>query len=68
GVILDGLAKVKGEVGRGSRYNSSLNYIHNSNKKRWAIVFSEDKEKGIDIISNENKEIRMVRKNIDNNI
>lgn len=68
GIILDGLAKVKGEVGRGSRYNSSLNYIHNSNKKRWAVVFSEDKEKGIDIISNENREIRMIRKNIDNNI
>ncbi|MBQ2257377.1 MAG: hypothetical protein II247_01715, partial [Lachnospiraceae bacterium] len=63
-----GLARVRGEVGRGSRYNSSLNYIHNSNKKRWAIVFSEDKEKGIDIISNENKQIRMTRENIDDKI
>ena len=68
GVVLDGLARVRGEVGRGSRYNSSLNYIHNSNKKRWAIVFSEDKEKGIDIISNENKQIRMTRENIDDKI
>lgn len=62
-IILDGIASVKGEVGRGSRYNSAVNYIACDNIKatrgnnaegikRCAIVRSEDKEKGLKIISN----------------
>lgn len=46
-VILDGDAKVEGDVGRGSRYNSSVNYI--AGKERYAIIVSEDKENGIEI-------------------
>lgn len=50
GVILDGEAVVTGDRGRGSRYNSSYNYIHlDKSKNRYAVVVSEDKEKGIGI-------------------
>lgn len=47
GVILDGIAKGKGNPGRGSRYNSAVTYIKNkaSNKlrrKMFAVVCSED--------------------------
>lgn len=62
-IVLDGIASVPGEIGRGSRYNSAVNYIDNANIKatkgddaegikRCAIVRSEDKEKGLKIISN----------------
>lgn len=48
GIILDGEAKVEGDRGRGARYNSANNYI--ANKNRYAIVVSEDKDKGIRIL------------------
>lgn len=52
-IILDGIAKVPGEKKRGARYNSALNYIANAEgKKRCAVIRSEDKEKGLEIISN----------------
>ena len=49
GVILDGDAKIEGDLGRGSRYNSSRNYIVGT--ERYAVIVSEDKTKGIEIIS-----------------
>lgn len=63
-IILDGIAVVEGEIGRGARYNSAVNYINCANikatkgdaaegVKRCAIIRSEDKEKGIEIISND---------------
>ncbi|MBO5030299.1 MAG: hypothetical protein J6D08_00185 [Lachnospiraceae bacterium] len=53
GVILDGKAVVKGNVGRGSRFNSAETYVFNKRKrKRCAIIVSEDKEKGIKVIGN----------------
>lgn len=57
GVILDGEVVVEGDVGRGSRYNSSYNYVHiDKTQKRCAVIISEDKEKGIEIHSwNETK-------------
>lgn len=48
-VILDGEAIIKGDVGRGSRYNSAKNYA--MWRKKHAVVFSEDKEKGIEVIN-----------------
>lgn len=45
GVIVEGEAKIPGETERGSRYNASMNYIHNEN--RIAIIVSEDREKGM---------------------
>lgn len=47
GVILDGIAKGKGEQGRGARYNSAITYINNRflgklRKKIFAVVCSED--------------------------
>lgn len=61
-IILDGIASVPGEPGRGARYNSAVNYIAYDNIKatkgseaeeveRCAIIRSEDKEKGLTIIS-----------------
>lgn len=49
GVILDGEAVIKGETGRGSRYNSAQNYaaLH----QEYAVVFSEDKDRGIDVMN-----------------
>lgn len=62
-IILDGIASVPGDIGRGSRYNSAVNYISYENirithstkeiRKRCAIIRSEDKEKGFKIISND---------------
>lgn len=49
GLILDGKTKIKGDVGRGSRYNSAKNYV--CGHKRYAVVFSEDKTKGIGVIN-----------------
>ena len=49
GIILDGKAIVPGDAGRGSRYNSAKNYV--ANHKGYAVVFSEDKEKGIEVIN-----------------
>lgn len=49
GIILDGKTKIKGDVGRGSRYNSAKNYV--CGHKRYAVVFSEDKTKGIGVIN-----------------
>ena len=49
GVILDGVAKEKGEQDRGARYNSALTYVYaNEDEKIMACVFSEDG--GSDII------------------
>lgn len=47
GMILDGVAITEGDIGRGARYNSGKNYsaIH----KEYAVIFSEDKEKGIQV-------------------
>ncbi len=50
GIILDGETIIKGNVGRGSRYNSAKNYVALRDKV-YAVVFSEDKEKGIDVIN-----------------
>lgn len=49
GIILDGEAVIKGETGRGSRYNSAQNYaaLH----QEYAVVFSEDKDRGIDVVN-----------------
>lgn len=49
GFILDGTAVTKGEIGRGSRYNSAQNYatLH----QEYAVVFSEDKEKEIKVVN-----------------
>lgn len=63
-IILDGIASVPGEPGRGARYNSAVNYIAYDNIKatkgndaeeveRCAIIRSEDKEKGLTIISSD---------------
>lgn len=41
GVILDGKAKKGGDTGRGSRFNSAVNYT-SSHKGSFAIVLSED--------------------------
>lgn len=48
GVILDGEAKVIGRDDRGARYNSAVNYV--KDKNMLAIVQSEDKENGVDVI------------------
>lgn len=56
GVILDGVAKVKGDPQYGSRYNSAKNFIEGKN--RIAVVVSEDKDKGTKILfgnSNDSK-------------
>lgn len=47
GVILDGIAKGKGNSGRGARYNSAVTYIKNKSsgklrRKMFAVVCSED--------------------------
>lgn len=47
GVILDGKAQVKGDMGKGARHNSAGNYIFG--KQRYAVVRSEDKEKEIEV-------------------
>lgn len=49
GIILDGETIIEGDVGRGSRYNSARNYV--AWRKVYAAVFSEDKEKGIEVIN-----------------
>lgn len=55
GVILDGEAQVKGDMGSGARHNSASNYIFG--KRRYAVIISEDKEKGITVLcQNEIKE------------
>lgn len=43
GYILDGLTNDACKSERGSRYNSAIRYIKNSEKKRLAVVFSEDR-------------------------
>ncbi len=48
GVILDGVAKVKGDPRYGSRYNSAKNFIEGTN--RIAVVVSEDKDKKTKIL------------------
>ena len=50
GIILDGSAK-KGDVGRGARYNSAISYIAGKEEK-YAVIVSEDKERGLEIIDN----------------
>lgn len=63
GVIVDGVAEVSGDIGRGARYNSIYNYIYqkrergsgckesrNNGKIYVALIFSEDG--GVDIIDN----------------
>ncbi len=52
-VLLDGEAKVKGDVGRGARYNSVVNYIKQKPKKEVyiGIIISEDGM--IDIVNNQ---------------
>lgn len=55
GVIVDGIACEKGNPGRGARYNSIYNYIHQQKKDKIyvALIFSEDG--GVDIIDNFNE-------------
>ncbi len=55
GVIVDGVARKKGNSGRGARYNSINNYIcqKHSDKVYIALIFSEDG--GVDIIDNFNQ-------------
>lgn len=48
GVILDGKAKIRGKSAQGSRHNSASNYIAGEN--RIAVIISEDKDKGIEIL------------------
>lgn len=55
GVILDGQAKAIGDVSRGARFNSALNYV--AGKERCAVVVSEDKENGIKIVQGEEIEV-----------
>jgi hypothetical protein len=51
GIILDGIAKRKGSIARGSRYNSSRCYLDNKEPNEYvAVVFSEDET--IDVIVN----------------
>lgn len=52
GVIVDGIASMKGNPGRGARYNSIYNYIHQQKDQAVyiALIFSEDG--GVDIIDN----------------
>lgn len=64
GVILDGEAKTIGKKGRGARYNSAMNYIANTNKNnRYAVVVSEDKDKGIAILTPQDIETIEHKKN-----
>lgn len=43
GAILDGETQIVGNMSRGARYNSSINYIANKNNKRYmAAIISED--------------------------
>lgn len=55
GIILDGKAKIRGDTGRGARFNSSVNYIAGS--ERYAVIVSEDRERGIEIIDGLKQEI-----------
>lgn len=59
-IILDGRAKLRGDIGRGSRYNSALNYA--TNHKCYAVVFSEDKENGIQIIDGKKEFLKLAKK------
>lgn len=58
-VILDGLALVEGNSGKGSRYNSAINYIANrpDAEERIAFIRSEDKEKPSEIVRYEDLKI-----------
>ncbi len=60
GIILDGRARLRGDTGRGSRYNSALNYA--TNHKCYAVVFSEDKENGIQIIDGKKEFLKLAKK------
>lgn len=46
-VILDGEAKIEGDIGKGSRFNSSVNYVAGYNRS--AIIVSEDKTNGVKV-------------------
>ena len=48
GVILDGMADKDCSPARGSRFNSALRYVGSHNKRRMAIIFSDDRT--IDIV------------------
>ena len=50
GIILDGDA-APGDIGRGARYNSAVSYIAGREAK-YAVIMSEDKERGLEIIDN----------------
>lgn len=54
GVILDGIAKVKGNPQRGARFNSAINYIFG--EERTAVIISEDMEKPIYTINGKDLE------------
>lgn len=55
GVILDGEAKTRGKSDQGSRHNSANNYIAGEN--RIAVIVSEDKDKGTEILYGKNVEV-----------
>lgn len=57
GFILDGKVVMQGDVGRGARYNSAINYVKltEADQIRYAVIVSEDKERGIEIINNEGR-------------
>lgn len=60
GIILDGRARLRGDVGRGSRFNSALNYA--TSHRCYAVVFSEDKENGIRIIDGKKESLKLAQK------
>ncbi|MCX4255185.1 MAG: hypothetical protein OSJ63_08005 [Bacilli bacterium] len=56
GVIVDGIVTIKGDAGRGARYNSIKNYVMQKKKEDGnyiGIVISEDRK--IDIFQNNNE-------------
>lgn len=56
GVLLDGEAKIKGDVGRGARYNSVVNYIQQQEQGIYiGIIISEDGM--INILQNNREDI-----------
>lgn len=54
GVIVDGEAKQRGDIGRGARYNSIKNYVEQKDKGKYVgIIFSEDGM--VNVVSNSKK-------------
>lgn len=62
GVLLDGKAQCIGNPARGSRYNSSVNYIYDK-EESCAVIISEDKT--VDIIEGGTIQEETCRRNSD---